>query len=79
MTVGGIHISWHSIFIFILFIVVVALINFIVQFLKRLEQRSIERLTFEKESLAFQKQQVNTINELNIRIFNIEKKLKDIE
>lgn len=79
MTLFHYHISWHNIFIVVLLIVIVALIIFIVRFLKRLEQRSIERLNVEKEKLIIQKQHFNSINELSDRIINIEKMLNKVE
>jgi sensor domain CHASE-containing protein len=61
-----------------LIILIVALI-FVVRIIKRMERRTDERLKLDKENAAFQQQQLQTINELNNRLTNIENMLKEVE
>jgi len=60
----------------VLFIVI---LMYIIRVVRRVEKRAEERLKLDKESSALQQQQMKAINELNVRLTNIETVLKEIE
>ena len=44
-----------------------------------MEKRSDERLQIDQQNTAIQQQQMKTLNDLNVRISNVEKILKEVE
>ncbi len=60
----------------VLFIII---LMYMVRIVRRVERRAEERLKLDKESFALQQQQMKAINELNVRLTNLETVLKEIE
>ncbi|MBU9722419.1 MULTISPECIES: hypothetical protein [Bacillaceae] len=56
--------------------IVVFIIVFVIKTVRRMDQRAEERLKLDKENAALQQQQMN---EINNRISNIERMLKEID
>ncbi|WP_078381099.1 hypothetical protein [Sutcliffiella halmapala] len=61
----------------ILFLILI--IIFIVRAFRRMEARAEERLKLDRENIAFQQVQIKANNELNERLSNIEKLLKEVD
>lgn len=57
----------------------IVILMYIIRVVRRVENRAEERLKLDKESSAIQQQQMKAINELNVRLTNIETVLKEIE
>lgn len=57
----------------------IVIIIFIVRLIRRTEQRAEERLQIEKETVTYQKQQMDLIEELNGRLTKIESILKEVD
>ncbi|MBD8005935.1 hypothetical protein [Bacillus norwichensis] len=57
----------------------IVILMYIIRVVRRVENRAEERLKLDKESSALQQQQMKAINELNVRLTNIETVLKEIE
>ncbi|MBY0123041.1 hypothetical protein [Bacillus sp. S/N-304-OC-R1] len=60
-------------------LITIIVVIFIVRIVRRMERRADERLKLDKENAQFQQQQMQAIQELNLRLTNIEKLLKDVE
>lgn len=67
----------------VMFLLPIAFIVFLFLYVKRLiqrmEKRSDERLQIDQQNTAIQQQQMKTLNDLNVRISNVEKVLKEVE
>lgn len=60
-------------------IIFIIIIIFVIRIVRRMERRADERLKLDKEIALSQQQQMQAINELNQRLTNIEKLLKEVE
>ena len=77
---GDILFQLISIVIFLLPLVfIVLLLLYVKRLIQRMEKRSDERLQIDQQNTELQKQQIKTLNDLNERILNVEKILKDVE
>ena len=57
----------------------VFLFLYVKRLIQRMEKRSDERLQIDQQNTAIQQQQMKTLNDLNVRISNVEKILKEVE
>ncbi|WP_066390977.1 hypothetical protein [Neobacillus mesonae] len=64
---------------FLPLILLIVLIIFVVRIVRRTERRAEERLKLDRENSIMLKQQMNAINDLNARLTNIEKMLKEVD
>ena len=77
---GDILFQLISIVMFLLPIAfIVLLLLYVKRLIQRMEKRSDERLQIDQQNTELQKQQIKTLNDLNERILNVEKILKDVE
>jgi len=58
---------------------IVFLFVYVKRLIQRMEKRSDERLQIDQQNTAIQQQQMKTLNDLNVRISNVEKILKEVE
>jgi uncharacterized membrane protein len=71
------EIFWPSIFILLIPILIfISIIVFVIGVVRRTEKRADERLLLEKENSYLLQQQ---IQEINIRLTNMEKTLKEVD
>ena len=56
---------------------IVFLFVYVKRLIQRMEKRSDERLQIDQQNTAIQQQQMKTLNDLNVRISNVEKILKE--
>ncbi len=58
---------------------IVFLFVYVKRLIQRMEKRSDERVQIDQQNTAIQQQQMKTLNDLNVRISNVEKILKEVE
>ena len=60
-------------------ILIIILIVYAKNVISRMEQRSEKRLQIDRQNVEIHQQQMKVLDELNQRIFNVEKLLKQVE
>ncbi|EOR22679.1 hypothetical protein A499_16628 [Niallia nealsonii AAU1] len=66
--------------IFIILLPILFILGFLfylARYMKRAEARADEKLNIEKENVAYQKEQIDTLNKVKEKIVNIEKMLNE--
>lgn len=58
-------------------LIVLGLIFYLARYMKRAEIRADEKLNLERENIAYQNEQIETLNKVKERIANIEKLLNE--
>ncbi|MFD2043382.1 hypothetical protein ACFSTA_03230 [Ornithinibacillus salinisoli] len=82
---GGFHIGDAIIQLIFLLLTLAPIVLIVIGFvyltrmIKRAEKRSEARLKMDNENAKFQEEQIRTINDLNKRLTNIERMLKDVD
>ena len=66
-------------FMVIPIILIIILIVYAKNVISRMEQRSEKRLQIDRQNVEIHQQQMKVLDELNQRIFNVEKLLKQVE
>ncbi|WP_217587305.1 hypothetical protein [Lentibacillus saliphilus] len=60
-------------------VVIVLVLVYVIRLVRRMERRAEERLQFEKENAAHQEQHIEVIHDVQDRLSNIERILKDVD
>lgn len=67
-----------NIFIILLpILLILGFLFYLARYMKRAEERADEKLNIEKENVAYQKEQIDTLNKVKEKIVNIEKMLNE--
>ncbi|MBQ6447583.1 hypothetical protein KGR20_21560 [Cytobacillus oceanisediminis] len=67
-----------NIFIILLpILLILGFLFYLARYMKRAEARADEKLNIEKENVAYQKEQIDTLNKVKEKIVNIEKMLNE--